>query len=76
MFKEAKKMSHKFCQDLHWADPVTIGSLRWLTNGFAIGYFIRRYGESLYILRGVLDSVTSGFTNEFQLQQVSQIANT
>ncbi|PFX22374.1 Glutamyl aminopeptidase [Stylophora pistillata] len=29
-----------------------------------------RYGESLYILRGVLDSVTSGFTNEFQLQQL------
>lgn len=30
----------------------------------------KRYGESLYILRNILESVTSGFTNEFQLQQL------
>ncbi|XP_020619542.1 glutamyl aminopeptidase-like [Orbicella faveolata] len=29
-----------------------------------------RYGEGLYILRSVLESVTSSFTNEFQLQQL------
>ncbi|KAL9985945.1 hypothetical protein ACROYT_G008402 [Oculina patagonica] len=29
-----------------------------------------RYGEGLYILRSVLESVTGGFTNEFQLQQL------
>ena len=29
-----------------------------------------RYGEGLYILRNVLESVTRSFTNEFQLQQV------
>jgi len=29
-----------------------------------------RYGEGLYILRRLLEAVTSGFTNEFQLQQL------
>ena len=29
-----------------------------------------RYGEGLYVLRRLLESVTKGFTNEFQLDQV------
>lgn len=40
------------------------------SNVFAFGFFTQRYGESLYILRNILESVTSGFTNEFQLQQL------
>ena len=32
--------------------------------------YVSRYGEGLYILSGMIEAVTRGFTNEFQLQQV------
>ena len=40
-----------------------------------MGSSFTRYGEGLYILRSVLESVTRGFSNAFQLQQVRHVAH-
>ncbi|XP_068711711.1 glutamyl aminopeptidase-like isoform X2 [Montipora foliosa] len=33
-----------------------------------------RYGDGLYVLRGILEAITGGFTNEFQLKQLMNFA--